>query len=128
MSTCLAEARTTPRGIVSFITVAVTLSESSARIGSSFLAVTFRCRHHLLTASDVYNGITIQLFEQVLEHPTSPDFIDAAASGYTYDSLSGLETFGMPPVYCKLIIPHPNYSTAYRHSMYPASLMSLRHR
>jgi hypothetical protein len=45
--------------------------------------------------------------EQVLEHPKSPDFIDAAASGFTYDSLAGLdylqyphtEAFGMPSIH-----------------------------
>jgi hypothetical protein len=44
--------------------------------------------------------------EQVLEHPKSPDFIDAATSGFTYDSLAGLdylqyphtEAFGMPSI------------------------------
>jgi hypothetical protein len=45
--------------------------------------------------------------EQVLEHPKSPDFIDAATSGFTYDSLAGLdylqyphtEAFGMPSIH-----------------------------
>jgi hypothetical protein len=45
--------------------------------------------------------------EQVLECPESPDFIDAATSGFTYDSLAGLdylqyphtEAFGMPSVH-----------------------------
>jgi len=45
--------------------------------------------------------------EQVLEHPKSPDFIDAAASGFTYDSLAGLDylqyphtdSFGMPSIH-----------------------------
>ncbi|KAA1471375.1 hypothetical protein DENSPDRAFT_112088 [Dentipellis sp. KUC8613] len=42
--------------------------------------------------------------EQVLEHPKSPDFMDASASNFTYDSLSGLDylqyphtdSYGMP--------------------------------
>jgi hypothetical protein len=45
--------------------------------------------------------------EQVLEHPKSPDFIDATTSGFTYDSLAGLdylqyphtEAFGMPSIH-----------------------------
>jgi hypothetical protein len=45
-------------------------------------------------------------FEQVLEHPKSPDF-NAAASGFTYDSLAGIdylqyphtEAFGMPSIH-----------------------------
>jgi len=36
------------------------------------------------------------LLEQVLEHPKSPDFIDAAASGFTYDSLAGLDYLQYP--------------------------------
>jgi|HubBroStandDraft_5_1064220.scaffolds.fasta_scaffold60482_2 hypothetical protein len=43
-------------------------------------------------------------FEQVLEHPEGPDFTDAAASGFTYDTLTGVgylqyphkEAFGSP--------------------------------
>ena len=45
--------------------------------------------------------------EQVLDHPKSPDFIDATTSGFTYDSLAGLdylqyphtEAFGMPSLH-----------------------------
>ena len=45
--------------------------------------------------------------EQVLEHPKSPDFIDATTSGFTYDSLAGLdylqyphtEAFGIPSIH-----------------------------
>jgi hypothetical protein len=46
------------------------------------------------------------ILEQVLEHPKSPDFIDAATSGFTYDTLTGLDylqyphtdAFGMPSI------------------------------
>jgi hypothetical protein len=34
--------------------------------------------------------------EQVLEHPKSPDFIDAATSAFTYDSLAGLDYLQYP--------------------------------
>ena len=45
--------------------------------------------------------------EQVLEHPKSPDFIDANTSGFAYDSLAGLdylqyphtEAFGIPSIH-----------------------------
>ena len=52
--------------------------------------------------------------EQVLEHPKSPDFIDATTSGFTYDSLAGLdylqyphtEAFGMPSLHSMLLSIH----------------------
>jgi hypothetical protein len=62
--------------------------------------------------------------EQVLEHPKSPDLIDAAASGFTYDSLAGLdylqyphtEAFGMPSVHCMyLILILSIFSFSYSH-------------
>ena len=62
--------------------------------------------------------------EQVLEHPKSPDFIDAAASGFTYDSLAGLdylqyphtEAFGMPSVHrTYLILVLTIFSFSYSH-------------
>src|SRR6266404_4269791 len=34
--------------------------------------------------------------EQVLEHPKSPDFIDATTSGFPYDSLAGLDYLQYP--------------------------------
>jgi hypothetical protein len=48
--------------------------------------------------------------KQVLECPKSPDFIDATTSGFTYDSLAGLdylqyphtEAFVMPSVHSTL--------------------------
>ncbi|KAF8273019.1 hypothetical protein EI94DRAFT_1795715 [Lactarius quietus] len=93
--------------------------------------------------------------EQVLEHPKSPDFIDATASGFAYDSLAGLdylqyphtEAFGIPSIHPSPRLGFPalnlaapmaeyTYSSSYTtsspgrpytppQSVYPAALMSL---
>jgi hypothetical protein len=93
--------------------------------------------------------------EQVLEHPKSPDFIDATTSGFTYDSLAGLdylqyphtEAFGMPSIHPSPRLGFPSlnlaapmaeytYGSSYTtsspgrpysppHGVYPAALMSL---
>jgi len=90
--------------------------------------------------------------EQVLEHPKSPDFIDAAASGFTYDSLAGLDylqyphtdSFGMPSIHpsprlgfptLNLAAPMAEYTYGNSYmtvcpgtpplSVYPGALMSL---
>ena len=65
--------------------------------------------------TDVFGSIGWTPLEQVLEHPNSPDFID---TGFTYDSLAGLdylqyphtEAFGTPSIHRTYLIPglHPS--------------------